>query len=602
MSSRTIQTALILSILLLPSAILADVPLNDWSAPATWRPAGEISAMAVFIPFRPVQPCRVYDSRNFTILTGGTSRTIPMDGVCSLPAGARAYSVHITAFGSTASSSYGFITAWPTGSAQPTVSTMNFLGGSQTSTAAVVPAGSGNDINIFTTMTTHFVVDVNGYYAENLGTGDYFGVSGDYAGFGLAFANNTASAANSSSFRGLSSGAGRVYGVSGEVSSGTAEAAGVRGLNHTTSSFAYGVLGHLTAPAGGLVSAAVRGQSDSTGGGGIGVWGSHAGSGYGGYFTSVTGYAVLATTGASNAVRGTSSGDAIYGGTTASTGRTYGVWGHTSNDTDSAAGVLGTDNDGKFNPGHFFGSVGVLGLAQAAPGVLGVSTFRGVQGSFGTVSSGTFTFQTGGVLGLSSTVGVHAFGNITASGTKSFVEPHPSQAGAVINYIALEGPEAGTYFRGRGRFVGGRAVIAVPEHFRFTTVDDGLTVQITPIGDFAQVAVTSTNLNSITVKSSMDVEFYYQVNGVRQAHPRHRPIHQDEDLFFVPMSADDRLENVYGEENRRRLVANGTFNEDGSVNLPTAERLGWAQQWREREAAERKASEAAAASTEGQQQ
>ncbi len=34
-------------------------------------------------------------------------------------------------------------------------------------------------------------------------------------------------------------------------------------------------------------------------------------------------------------------------------------------------------------------------------------------------------------------------------------------------------------------------------------------------------------------------------------------------------------------EARRRLIANGTYNADGTVNMNTAERLGWAKAWRE---------------------
>jgi hypothetical protein len=602
------KTMMLLVLPLLALSLVAqEIPIQNWSSPPTFKPAGTIGAMADIspgIPFVATTPCRVYDSRSATILSGGGTRTVNMDGgTCGLPSGAEAYSIHVTAFGSAASTSYGFITIYPAGTTRPVVSTMNFLGGSQTSSAAVVPSGSGFDISVYTTMTTHFVIDVNGYYTAKFPTTNQFVAESTSAAAAILGLNGTA-LAGAHAIGGYAGGAAVVHGIQGQAGPATlGGSSGIHGINNSPAGSAFGVFGHTTATSGGPYSSGVRGRSDSTGGGGIGVWGSHAGGGFGGYFTSVNGFGVVATTGASNAIWASSATDAIFGQTTASSGRTYGVWGHTSNATTSAAGVLGTDNDGKFDPAYGGGSIGVVGLSRGSIGVFGVSTDRGVQGSFGTVTSGTFNWDgASGVLGYSSTSGVHAFGNVTATGTKPFVEPHPTEAGAVITYIALEGPEAGTYFRGRGRFVGGRAVIQVPDHFRFTTVDDGLTVQITPIGDFAQVAVTSTNLNSITVKSSKDVEFYYQVHGVRQAHPRHRPIEHDENRFFVPASADDRLEHVYGEENRRRLVANGTFNEDGSVNVPTAERLGWAQQWREREAAERKASEAAAAIQVGQQQ
>jgi hypothetical protein len=38
------------------------------------------------------------------------------------------------------------------------------------------------------------------------------------------------------------------------------------------------------------------------------------------------------------------------------------------------------------------------------------------------------------------------------------------------------------------------------------------------------------------------------------------------------------------EEAKKRLIANGTYNADGTVNMGTAERVGWTKIWAEREA------------------
>jgi hypothetical protein len=48
----------------------------------------------------------------------------------------------------------------------------------------------------------------------------------------------------------------------------------------------------------------------------------------------------------------------------------------------------------------------------------------------------------------------------------------------VIRYMALEGPEAGTYFRGTAGTSGKKAVIEVPESFRIVTDEEGLTVPL----------------------------------------------------------------------------------------------------------------------------
>src|SRR5262249_47276965 len=129
-----------------------------------------------------------------------------------------------------------------------------------------------------------------------------------------------------------------------------------------------------------------------------------------------------------------------------------------------------------------------------------------------------------GLLGWDGGYGVWATGNLGASGTKSFVEPHPYDASKVIRYVALEGPEAGTYFRGRARFQDRTATIDVPEDFRLVTDAEGLTVQITPIGEMASVAVVSMSLDSIVVKSTRDVEFFYLVNGIRHSQKEFQPI------------------------------------------------------------------------------
>jgi hypothetical protein len=145
----------------------------------------------------------------------------------------------------------------------------------------------------------------------------------------------------------------------------------------------------------------------------------------------------------------------------------------------------------------------------------------------------------------------------------------------------LEGPEAGTYFRGTDQT--NVAVIQVPESFRLVTDTKGLTVQLTPVGAPATMYVFSRDLNEILVHSSHDVKFDYMVNGVRKAYPHWVAI-QDNEKFFVPESASARLPGDLSEEERGRLIRNGTYNTDGTVNMETAERVGWAKLWAEREA------------------
>ena len=55
------------------------------------------------------------------------------------------------------------------------------------------------------------------------------------------------------------------------------------------------------------------------------------------------------------------------------------------------------------------------------------------------------------------------------------------------------------------------------------------------------------------------------------------------------------------EEARQRLINNGTYNPDGTVNLETAERAGWTRIWREREEQVKAAAERARAAGEPRQ-
>lgn len=79
---------------------------------------------------------------------------------------------------------------------------------------------------------------------------------------------------------------------------------GVFGVTASTSAHASAVFGEITNPAPGAFSAAVRGQNDGLGGTGIGVFGSHAGSGWGVYGTSVSDNGVYGVSESGNGAAG----------------------------------------------------------------------------------------------------------------------------------------------------------------------------------------------------------------------------------------------------------------------------------------------------------
>ena len=249
----------------------------------------------------------------------------------------------------------------------------------------------------------------------------------------------------------------------------------------------------------------------------------------------------------------------------------------------NSAGVFGSQGigttNGTFAVAPSYSGAGVLGHSPNN-GVLGISTFQGVVG--GVISGSTELAY--GILGFrpGATYGVFSGGAFGGTGAKYFVEPHPTDASKVIRYIALEGPEAGTYIRGRGKFERGLARIRVPEDFRLVTDEEGLTVQITPIGPMATFSVLRADLREIVVQASRNVEFYYLVQGVRRTH-KHLTSPIAEGGEYLPRSPDARIPAYLTEGQKEFLIRNGTYKPDGTVNMETAHRLGWDRVWAERE-------------------
>jgi hypothetical protein len=278
-------------------------------------------------------------------------------------------------------------------------------------------------------------------------------------------------------------------------------------------------------------------------------------------------------------VYSTADGAAGVYGKGATSGKTYGVFGEAASTAFDTAGVFGKDPHGALALPDLAFSSGVRG--EGINGVTGVSDEGyGVLGA--KIAAGP-TLEAWGVLGYTSGgthYGVYSFGTLGASGTKPFVEPHPTDPSKVIRYVALEGNEAGTYFRGTTRIVRGTAVIPVPETFKIVTDEEGLTVQVTPVGAPALVWIESQDLDQIVIRSEKNVTVHYLVQGFRRAYKDWQVVADGTE--YKPLSPHETLPAFLSEEAKKRLVRNGTYNPDGTVNMRTAERLGWAQKWEER--------------------
>jgi len=308
--------------------------------------------------------------------------------------------------------------------------------------------------------------------------------------------------------------------TSGIGAHGEAPYTGVKGAATAASGSTYGGLFQSNSTSGIGVSGHAPSETGSTCGGlftadsteGVGVHGegpctgvkgtatATSGPTYGGYFESSS-----------------TSGTAIYGFASAATGATYG--GYFEQQGIGGAAVYGraSATSGNTTGGHFWNdSTSGHAIAAWADATSGDTT-----GIFARVNSdaGYAGWFSGGH-GILVSGNIHADGDIGASGVKTFIEPHPHDATKEIVYAAIEGPEAATYIRGTAEFIDGEAIITLPEHFGLVTSSEGLTVSLTPLGEWLQLYVTDMSPEQLIVleASGKGGRFCYLVQGVRKGY------------------------------------------------------------------------------------
>jgi uncharacterized repeat protein (TIGR03803 family) len=109
----------------------------------------------------PQAPCRVLDTRQ----SGGSfmgEKTVNVgSSACSPPSTAAAYIFNATVV---PPGRMPYLTLWPDGEPQPTVSTLNALDGFITSNMAIVPTNNGS-IDAYAAGLTQLILDISGYFA-----------------------------------------------------------------------------------------------------------------------------------------------------------------------------------------------------------------------------------------------------------------------------------------------------------------------------------------------------------------------------------------------------------------------------------------------------
>jgi hypothetical protein len=190
---KAFSAAVVLAGLVLLSAgtvVAQDIPLKNWSAPSFWSPSSTSGGRTALtdlsgpVPFIPVTPCRVADTRGngFTGQYGppqlqpNTLRNFTIGGQCGIPIGAKAVSFEFTAMNMNTA---GNLIAWQAGIAAPASSALNWA--STTGVIAngiVVPINSSGVLSVQTNVPAggfvDLIIDVNGYYSTTPATANPF--------------------------------------------------------------------------------------------------------------------------------------------------------------------------------------------------------------------------------------------------------------------------------------------------------------------------------------------------------------------------------------------------------------------------------------------
>ena len=114
------------------------------------------------LSFYALTPCRVIDTRSGGGQPFSGEKTISVQtSPCGPPATSEGYVFNATAI---PQGTLSFLTLWPDGEPQPTVSTLNAKDGAVTSNMAIVPNTDGKT-DAWAQGSTQLILDISGYFA-----------------------------------------------------------------------------------------------------------------------------------------------------------------------------------------------------------------------------------------------------------------------------------------------------------------------------------------------------------------------------------------------------------------------------------------------------
>ena len=148
---------------------LTDVVAQDENEPSA------ITNVPPGTTYHSVAPIRVLDTRSGTTgaLGPGSSLVLVVGGKNGVPTTAKAAVLNLTATGSPGS---GYLVAYPTGTARPTASSLNYNRGANVANLAVVPLGPSSHALVISnpgTARVHVLADLIGYYDTTTGGSGY---------------------------------------------------------------------------------------------------------------------------------------------------------------------------------------------------------------------------------------------------------------------------------------------------------------------------------------------------------------------------------------------------------------------------------------------
>lgn len=135
-----------------------------WDAPpapvALVGPPEKPTAAGAFVA---VAPFRALDTRNSSPAGADGTVSFQVGGVNGIPADAAAVVFNLTV---TAPQSFGYVTAFPSGTDRPDSSNLNFAAGQTIPNSVTVPVGADGKVLLFnrSSGTTQLIADVSGYY------------------------------------------------------------------------------------------------------------------------------------------------------------------------------------------------------------------------------------------------------------------------------------------------------------------------------------------------------------------------------------------------------------------------------------------------------